>query len=123
MGAAGLRVNVETSGSPRDLPAAVDLTGYRVVQESLTNVLRHGDAMVATVHIGYETDTVVIAISNPASPASRVSARDNGNGHGNGLGIPGMRERVASLGGDFIAGPTSDGRFEVRASIPTGGRP
>jgi signal transduction histidine kinase len=118
MESAGLRVEVETSGTPRALPAAVDLAGYRVVQESLTNVLRHADAMVATVRIGYETDAVVIEISNPATPAAaQVPA------HADGLGIPGMRERVTSLGGDFAAGTTADGRFEVHAAIPTGGRP
>ena len=117
MEAAGLRVELETTGTPRNLPAAVDLAGYRVVQESLTNVLRHADAMVATVRIGYETDAVVIAISNPASPPAAVPA------HAAGLGIPGMRGRVTALGGDFTAGPTAEGRFEVHAAIPTNGRP
>jgi signal transduction histidine kinase len=111
MGEAGVEVHLDTTGSPRELPAAVDLAGYRIVQESLTNVLRHGEAKVATVLVGYETDAVVIAISNPASHVSTGR---------HGLGIPGMRERVTSLGGDFAAGPTSDGRFEVRASLPTG---
>jgi signal transduction histidine kinase len=117
MEAAGLRVEVQTTGTPRPLPAAVDLAGYRVVQESLTNVLRHADSMVATVRVGYETDAVVISISNPGAPAAQVPA------HADGLGIPGMRERVTSLGGDFTAGLTADGRFEVYAAIPTDGQP
>jgi signal transduction histidine kinase len=116
MSAAGLRVDVEITGSPRSLPAAVDLAGYRIVQESLTNVLRHGGEMVASVRIGYETDAVVIRISNPAAPVAAEST------WGNGLGIPGMRTRVTALGGDFTAGTTPDGRFEVHAAIPTDGR-
>jgi signal transduction histidine kinase len=112
MGDAGVEVHLDTTGSPRALPAAVDLAGYRVVQESLTNVLRHGEAKLASVRVGYDTDAIVIAVSNPVS---HVSSR------GDGLGIPGMQERVTSLGGEFTAGPTPDGRFEVRATLPTGG--
>lgn len=111
MGDAGLDVQVDTTGTVRRLPAAVDFAGYRIVQESLTNVLRHSEVKQATVHVDYDTDQVVLVIANPAPAAS---ARTNG------FGIPGMRERVTSLGGEFSAGP-SDGRFEVRAAIPTGG--
>jgi signal transduction histidine kinase len=104
-----MEVDVATQGSPRPLPVAADLAGYRVVQESLTNVLRHSAAKSASVRIEYQPDAVVIAVSNPAPPA--VVRRD-------GLGIPGMRQRVRSLGGTFSAGPTGDGRFEVHARIP-----
>jgi signal transduction histidine kinase len=109
---AGLQVRLEVAGPARQLSAAVDLAGYRVVQESLTNVLRHSEAKQATVRVDYENGTVLIAISNPVShePTGRA-----------GFGIPGMRERVTALGGEFTAGTTPDGRFEVRASIPTGG--
>jgi signal transduction histidine kinase len=113
MGEAGVEVSLHTNGSPNGIPAAVGLAGYRVVQESLTNVLRHSAARVASVDVGYETDAVLITVSNPAASAS---IREGGSG------IPGMRNRVTSLGGDFTAGPTSDGRFEVRARIPLGGR-
>jgi signal transduction histidine kinase len=111
MSQAGLQVQLDATGSPRPLPAAVDFASYRVVQESLTNVLRHSETQQATVCVGYENDGVVIAISNPLPTPS--------NGR-SGFGIPGMRERVTSLGGKFSAGPTADGRFEVRAAIPTG---
>jgi signal transduction histidine kinase len=111
MGEAGMRVDLDVSGAPRALPPAVDLAGYRVVQESLTNVLRHSRAKIATVRVGYRTDTVVVTISNPAASAP---------GRHDGLGIPGMRERVEALGGQFSAGP-ADGRFEVRAVLPAGG--
>jgi signal transduction histidine kinase len=109
---AGMQVRLDTTGSPRHLPAAVDLAGYRIVQESLTNVLRHSDSKHAVVRVGYENETVVISVSNPSDAAPAEKA---------GFGIPGMRERVTSLGGEFSAGLTGDGRFEVRAAIPTGG--
>ncbi|MGH3951944.1 MAG: sensor histidine kinase [Pseudonocardiaceae bacterium] len=109
---AGVQVDLDTTGTPRGLPAAVELAGYRVVQESLTNVLRHGECKIATVRVAYDTGAVVIAISNPAADTS---------GERTGFGIQGMAERVTALGGEFSAGPTGDGRFEVRASIPIGG--
>ncbi len=112
MSEAGVHVHRETIGQSRELLPAVDLAGYRVVQESLTNVLRHSEAKVATVRIRYETDAVVIAISNPTT--TTVAHRQDG------IGIPGMRKRVVALGGDFAAGPTNDGQFKVSATIPTG---
>jgi signal transduction histidine kinase len=107
-------VRLTTAGTRRALPAAVDFAAYRVLQESLTNVLKHSHTKVADVRIGYEDDALALAVSNPASPVREP---------GGGLGIPGMRERVTALGGDFTAGPATDGRFEVRARLPTtGGR-
>jgi signal transduction histidine kinase len=111
MAEAGMKVDFEVVGGTRDLPSAVDLAGYRVVQESLTNVVRHGAAPIATVCLDYQTEAVVITVTNP-SPAP--------NGFREGLGIAGMRERVTSVGGDFAAGHTPDGRFEVRARLPVG---
>jgi signal transduction histidine kinase len=111
MGEAGLHVHVETRGEPRTLPPVVDLTGYRIVQESLTNVLRHTAAKDVTVVIGYEESAVRVAVSNPVTGA----VHDNG-----GSGIAGMRHRVLDLGGTFSAGPAG-GRFEVTASLPTTG--
>jgi signal transduction histidine kinase len=109
MAESGLRVDLSTAGAPRTLPVAVDLAGYRVVQESLTNVLRHGAGNTATVRISWEDDGVLIVVANPLDGAGAVAE---------GLGIPGMRRRVTSLGGTFGAGPTGDGRFAVRARIP-----
>lgn len=111
MNDAGVHLDVEIVGRPRPLPAGVDLAGYRVVQESLTNVLKHGEGRVAAVRVEYGAHALGITVSNPAPQASTA---------GNGLGIPGMRSRVAALDGSFTAGPTDDGHFEVRASIPTG---
>jgi signal transduction histidine kinase len=112
MRVAGMRVDLETSGIRRSVPPPVGLAGYRVVQESLTNALLHGSAQSATVRLRYDDHAVALAISNPASSANDL---------GEGLGITGMQQRVASVGGDFSAGPTPDGLFEVRALLPTGG--
>lgn len=111
MADAGLQVEVDTAGSRRDLPAAIDLAGYRIIQESLTNVLRHSQEKVATVRIAYTNDAVTVTVSNPIARKPSVS---------NGFGIPGMHERVIALGGSFSAGPTADGRFVVRAHLPIG---
>jgi signal transduction histidine kinase len=112
MAHAGLEVRVDTTGTPRPLPAQIDLAGYRIVQESLTNVLRHSDARTATVALCYDDDAVHITVTNPAPDGS--TGRE-------GLGIAGMRRRTAALGGQLRAGATADGRFEVHAVLPTGG--
>lgn len=114
MAEAGVYVRLENSGGPpAPLPVAVDLTGYRIIQESLTNVLRHSGTGQATVGVRYDADSVLITVSNA------VTGYAPGEG---GFGIPGMRERVLALGGEFAAGPspTHDG-FEVRARLPAGG--
>jgi signal transduction histidine kinase len=126
MAEAGVYVRMETAGEPRPLPVAVDLTGYRIVQECLTNVLRHSGVAQATVGIDYERGGVRIAVSNPvprapAQPPSIPPGSTPENGVG--FGISGMRERVLALGGEFSAGPAPHGRFEVRARLPAGGRP
>ncbi|WP_217915052.1 sensor histidine kinase [Miltoncostaea marina] len=110
--AADLRVEVSVSGRARPLPGAVDLTAYRIVQESLTNVLRHARAGVARVAIGYEPGALVVEVG------------DDGAGHGGrppavGHGLAGMRERAAALGGRLEAGPGDGAGFRVRAWLPT----
>lgn len=113
---AGLDVRVETTGTPRPLPGPVELAGYRIVQESLTNVVRHSDARSADVTLCYTDDAVGITVTNLASGGGS-------GGDGDGSGIAGMRRRVATLGGEFAAGPTANGRFEVHAVLPIGGQP
>jgi signal transduction histidine kinase len=113
MAEAGVYVHLETLGEPvAALPVAVDLTGYRIIQESLTNVLRHSGAGRATVGIRYEADGVHITVSSP------VTEDPSGEG---GFGIAGMRDRVLALGGEFAAGPSPHDSFEVCARLPTGG--
>jgi signal transduction histidine kinase len=114
--AAQLQVELSVTGAARPLPAAVDLTAYRIVQESLTNVIRHAGAREATVSIRYEPDTVVVEIDDDGRGATNgaLSATD---GHG----LAGMRERAAALGGRLEAGPAPPRGFRVRARLPTGG--
>ncbi|GAA3033201.1 sensor histidine kinase [Streptosporangium longisporum] len=112
MADAGVTVRVDTTGTRSGaVPPQVDLAGYRIVQESLTNVLRHGRCERADVTVRYTADSVTITVVNPITgmPAP-----------GTGTGISGMRARVEALGGDFAAGPVAR-RFEVRARLPTGG--
>ncbi|WP_419998279.1 sensor histidine kinase [Streptomyces boninensis] len=113
MAEAGVYVRLEVSGpAGATPPPAVELTGYRIIQESLTNVLRHGGARQATVHVRWEPDGVLITVTNP------LTAPPTGEG---GSGIPGMRDRVLALGGEFAAGPVSCAAFEVRAHLPIKG--
>jgi signal transduction histidine kinase len=111
----GVQVDVAVSGAARPLPAVVDLTAYRIVQESLTNVVRHAGANRATVAICYEPDAVVVQIDD--------DGRGSANGitsAGDGFGITGMRERAAAIGGRLEAGPAPfpDEGFRVRAWLP-----
>ncbi|MER7456352.1 histidine kinase [Micromonospora sp. NPDC126480] len=108
---AGLRVDVRWQGEPRPLPVEVDLAAYRIVQESLTNALKHG-AGEAQLTLAYEPAAVVIGVANPLRDGLAATA-------GAGAGLIGMRERVALLAGRFTAGPR-DGRWHVRAELPTG---
>lgn len=119
MSDAGLQVHIGTSGTPRELPAAVDLTAYRIIQESLTNVLRHGESHIANVEIAYDTDAVTITVTNPGSGAATGAAPERPEDRGDGLGITGMRQRVTALGGDFSAGPTAAAGFRVHTRLPT----
>lgn len=118
--AAGIRVALTTRGNPRALPSAVDLTAYRIVQEALTNVVRHaGPAARATVSITYHPTALDLRVVDDGPPAGTPAPAAGG---GSTLGLIGMRERTASLGGELWTGPRRGGGFEVRASLPTGDR-
>ena len=113
---AGLRVWISVEGERRSVPPGIDLSAYRVIQEALTNVIKHAGS-AATVTIRYRDDSVTVEIANrvPAAPGVRVPPpRTGSSGHG----IIGMRERVAVFGGEFAAGPGPDGGFLVRACFP-----
>jgi signal transduction histidine kinase len=107
---AGLPVSLTIEGEPDGpLPGAVDLAAYRIVQEALTNVLRHAGATSAEVAITY------------APGALELEVTDRGLGgvpSGPGSGIAGMRERAAALGGELTAGPRPGGGFRVHAALP-----
>lgn len=105
---AGLRVQVSRSGRRRPVPPAVSLVGYRVVQEALTNVVRHGDATRCDISIDTD-DRLLVQVEDDGSSAGPVAE---------GNGLRGMRERVTALGGTLRAGPLPGGGFGVRAELP-----
>lgn len=107
---AGLPVKLRVSGKPRGLPAGIELSAYRVVQEALTNALRHAGPARATVDVRYTSDAVELEIAN--------DGRNDVGGNGEGQGLVGMRERVALCGGTVESGPGEGGGFAVRARIP-----
>jgi signal transduction histidine kinase len=108
----GVGVDLVVTGEPGDLPASVDLTAYRIVQESLTNVLRHAGPTSATVRVAYEPGAVVVEVTDDGS--ARIGDAPLKPGHG----ITGMRERAAAVGGVLETGPRAEGGFAVRARLP-----
>ncbi len=113
-GHAGVRVTVETVGERRSLPSGADLSIYRIIQEALTNVVRHAGPTRARVCIEYRPDEIVVDITDEGSRRWNPPLVDLASG---GHGIIGMRERVALYGGVLSVGPRGRG-FEVRASLP-----
>jgi signal transduction histidine kinase len=107
--AAGLRVDVCSAGFSRPLPAEVDLAAYRIIQEAVTNAVRHSGAGECRVSIEYQDDALVVDVSD--------TGRGGMPGVG-GFGVTGMRERAALLGGELTAGPRPEGGFRVRARLP-----
>jgi signal transduction histidine kinase len=113
---AGLQVSHQQSGAARPLPAPVGLAVYRIVQEALTNVLRHAHATAVRVQVGYEPEAVSVRVADDGQgPPAAAGGPDGQVGHG----LIGMRERALVLGGEFAAGPAPDGGFAVSARIPT----
>jgi len=109
--AAGLDVETLVVGEPRPLPAAVDVSAYRLVQESLTNVMKHSAATRVRVLVSHSADHLGIEVTDDG--VGTTGERSPGRG------IPGMRERVAVLGGSFEAGPAGSGAgFRVAARLP-----
>jgi signal transduction histidine kinase len=108
--AAGLAVDFELEGRPPELSPAVELSAYRIVQEALTNSLRHGGARHATVSLRFDDDALGLEVLDDGTVAA--------NGNGTGRGLIGMRERAAILGGYVEAGPRDGGGFRVAATIP-----
>lgn len=113
--AAGLPVLLRVSGEPRPLSPGADLAAYRVVQEGLTNVLRHAGRAAATVGVEWGEE-LVITVSDDGGGVPGVS----GGGGGSGRGLLGLRERLALYGGELAAGPVPGGGWRVRAAMPAG---
>lgn len=110
--AAGLAVELRVEGQATQLPPGIDLTAYRLVQEGLTNSLKHARATKANVVVRYGDDDVEILVSD--------DGRGAGSGDGGGHGLVGMRERVSVYGGELEAGPRAGGGFALRARLPLG---
>ncbi|RLK12080.1 signal transduction histidine kinase [Micromonospora sp. M71_S20] len=107
----GLHTTLTIGGQRHDVPAAVDRTGYRIVQESLTNIVRHANAATASVRIDYRPDTLAIRIDDDGKATP-------GTAPVSGVGLLGMRERVSALGGSLRAEPRGKGGFTVQAELP-----
>jgi signal transduction histidine kinase len=108
--AAGLPVEVAVEGEPADLPPGVDLSAYRIVQEALTNALKHAGPARARVTVSYGDDELRLEIVDDGD--------GSGDGQGSGHGLIGMRERVSIYGGDLRAGRRPGGGYALRASLP-----
>ncbi|MGX1133786.1 signal transduction histidine kinase [Streptomyces glaucescens] len=107
----GLKTTLTIEGQRPDVPDAVDRTAYRIVQESLTNVARHAAAATASIRIDYRPDGLAIRVDDDGTAVP-------GSAPVPGVGLLGMRERVAALGGRLLAEPRSEGGFTVQAEIP-----
>ncbi|WP_043626361.1 sensor histidine kinase [Nonomuraea candida] len=108
--AAGVPVRVVRNGSPRPLPPGLDLCAYRIVQEALTNVLKHARPATATVALTYEPRALLVRVTDDGAPAKTRG----GSGHG----LIGMRERAKLYGGTLTAGPRPGGGFAVTLTLP-----
>lgn len=107
--AAGVRVEVHRRGEDRELPSDVDLAAFRIVQEAVTNVVRHSGTRDCTVTVDFRADELAVEV---------VDLGRGGSVAGSGYGIVGMRERVGLLHGEFSAGPLPSGGFRVAAVLP-----
>ncbi|MFJ1733725.1 sensor histidine kinase [Streptomyces sp. NPDC088254] len=119
---AGLPVEVRVSGEPRPLPSGIDVTAYRIIQEALTNALKHSDGAQAEVTVRYAEHCLRVEVLNSgpsvlAGDAVRAGSRP-GRADGAGRGLVGLRERIAVYGGDLDARRRLGGGYRVRARIP-----
>jgi signal transduction histidine kinase len=110
VGRAGLPVTVHVEGEPVRLPPAIDLSAYRIVQEGLTNALKHAQADHADVTVRYRTDQIELEVRDDGAGAST----SDGLGHG----LVGIRERVKIYGGEMTAGPANGGGFVLSTRLP-----
>jgi signal transduction histidine kinase len=113
---AGTDVVATITGTARTLPASVELCGYRIIQEAVTNAGRHAPGSRVRVSIGYQGDALMVAVRNTAADAARPASREPLPATG--YGLVGLRERVAMLGGQITAGGLDKGGFSVQAVLP-----
>ena len=123
----GVTVTSAVSGTPRPIPQGVDLSAYRIVQEALSNAMRHAPGAAVQVHLHYGQAALVIEVRNDSCPPGTQALWEQpgepGNSDGGGHGIIGMRERAAMLGGHLEARPAPNGEFLVTAALPLGSGP
>jgi signal transduction histidine kinase len=115
--AAGVRVDLDVEGRPVTLPPGIDVSAYRIVQEALTNTLRHADARHAAVVVRYAPQAVELEVRDDGRAGAGRAAGNGGGGHG----LVGMRERTALFGGELSAGRQNGGGWTVRARLPVDG--
>ncbi len=121
----GVRVTSRVTGTPRPLPGGVDLSAYRIVQEALSNAMRHAPGSTVQVDLYYGEAALVIEVRNDGCPPEALAGQEADHEEGQpagGHGIIGMRERASMLGGHLQAGPTGHGDFLVTAAFPLGDR-
>jgi hypothetical protein len=119
---AGLPVRLVIDGDHRKLPAAVGVSGYRIVQEALTNVLKHAGPTRAEVTVCCTDDALMIEVTDDGVGAAAASSQPAGS-QAWGQGLVGMRERAAMFGGELRAGPRPGGGFAVHSRLPQGDEP
>jgi signal transduction histidine kinase len=108
----GVPVELTITGAPSPLTAGVDLTAYRVVQEALTNTLKHAAGSSVRIAVDYAADAVRVEVADTGGVATATAAA------GNGRGLAGLRERIVLYGGTLQAGVLPSGGFRIRATIP-----
>ncbi|WP_107469788.1 sensor histidine kinase, partial [Streptomyces mangrovisoli] len=129
---AGLRVELLTTGTPRPLPPDTDVAAYRVVQEALTNTVRHAHAASVTVELDWSDDELALTVTDDGQGGGTAAAEETGPGaglradapadvRGGGHGLIGIRERAAACGGRAATGPGPDGGFRVAVRLPVDG--
>jgi len=118
---AGLNTTLRVVGTPRRLAATVDLAAYRIIQESLTNTIRHAGPASATVSLAWGDDRLGLEVRDSGRGASANDGPADGAVWGAGHGLVGMRERALAAGGTFEAGSSPGGGFAVHAELPLDG--
>jgi signal transduction histidine kinase len=120
LASAGLDVDLEIDGIQREVPAGVELSAYRIVQEALTNTLKHAGAGHATVRLAWSQDHLDVEVSDDG-PAAGFTVPQQVRADSGGKGLVGMRERVMLFGGELEAGPSPHGGYRVAARLPLEG--
>ena len=112
--ASGLPVDLRIEGEPRPLPTALDLVAFRVVQEALTNVIKHAGPARARVTVAYTEQALELEVVDTGRGPGSMPAASGAAGHG----LVGMQERLAQHGGELRTGGCLDGGFQLRARVP-----